>query len=133
MLECNTTAAKEHVSEAEQRIHTIKEHVRGLIIMLPFEHIPWRLTVEFIYFFMLWLNGFPVQSRVSEVHSPHKLLVWWRMDYKRHCPVVPGTYCEVHDELLTFNTMTACMHEAIAVGLTRNLKGIVKFFCLKTG
>jgi hypothetical protein len=27
--------------------------------------------------------------------------------------------------------MTAHMHEAIAVGHTRNLQGIVKFFCLK--
>ena len=39
-LECNITAAKEHVSEAEQGIRTIKEHARGLITTLPFEHIP---------------------------------------------------------------------------------------------
>jgi hypothetical protein len=29
-LECNTTAAKEHVSEAERAIRTIKERTRGL-------------------------------------------------------------------------------------------------------
>ena len=29
-LECNTTAAKEHVSEAERTIRTIKERTRGL-------------------------------------------------------------------------------------------------------
>ncbi len=49
-LECNTTATKEHVSEAEQGIRTTKEHTRGLITTLPFEHIPWQMKIEFIYF-----------------------------------------------------------------------------------
>jgi hypothetical protein len=40
-LECNTTAAKEHVSEAERGIRMIKERARGLITTLPFKHIPW--------------------------------------------------------------------------------------------
>ncbi len=39
-VECNTTAAQEHVSKAERCIHTIKECVRGLVTMLPFTHIP---------------------------------------------------------------------------------------------
>ena len=47
-LECNTTAAKEHVSEAERGIRTIKERARGLITTLPFEHIPQRIKIEFI-------------------------------------------------------------------------------------
>jgi hypothetical protein len=49
-LECNTTAAKEHVSEAERGIRTVKERARGLITTLPFEHIPRRMKIEFIYF-----------------------------------------------------------------------------------
>ncbi len=40
MLECNTTAAKEHVSKAEHMIRMIKERTCGLITTLPFEHIP---------------------------------------------------------------------------------------------
>jgi hypothetical protein len=39
-VECNTTAAKEHVSEAEQTIQTMKEQVRGLLATLPFTNIP---------------------------------------------------------------------------------------------
>ena len=34
---CNTTAAKEHVSEAERSIRRIKERTRGIIGMLPFD------------------------------------------------------------------------------------------------
>jgi hypothetical protein len=37
-LECNTTAAKEHVSEAERTIRTLKERTRGLLATLPFLH-----------------------------------------------------------------------------------------------
>ena len=39
-LECNTTAAKEHVSKAERTIRTIKERTRGLLATLPFSHMP---------------------------------------------------------------------------------------------
>ena len=39
-LICNTTAAKENVSSAEQTIHTIKEQSRGIVCTLPFEYIP---------------------------------------------------------------------------------------------
>jgi len=69
-VECNTTAAKEHVSEAERNIRTIKERTRGIIGTLPFEYIPRRLKMEIIYFAVLWLNAFPVKMGVSSVHSP---------------------------------------------------------------
>jgi hypothetical protein len=84
-VECNMTAAKEHMSEAEQMIRTIKERTRGLLATLPFEHIPRRMKIEFICFIVLWLNAFPVKSRISSTFSPRKLLVWWKLDYKTHC------------------------------------------------
>ena len=37
LVECNTTAAKEHLSEAERSISTIKERMRGIVGTLPFE------------------------------------------------------------------------------------------------
>jgi hypothetical protein len=39
-IECNTTAAKEHVSKVERTIRTLKERVCGLLAMQPFKHIP---------------------------------------------------------------------------------------------
>ena len=89
-LECNTTAAKEHVSEAERGIRTIKERARGLITTLPFDHIPRRMKIEFIYFCVLWLNAFPVKSGISSIHSPRELMVRWKLDYKRHCRMDRG-------------------------------------------
>jgi hypothetical protein len=57
---------------------------------------------------------------------------WW-LDYAKHCWVVPGTYCEVQDEPLLSNMITACTHKGIALRPTRNLQGSVKFYCLNTG
>ena len=65
---------------------------------LPFTYIPRRMKIEFIYFVTLWLNAFPVKSGVSETFSPREILLRWIMDAKKHCRVLPGSYCEVHDE-----------------------------------
>jgi hypothetical protein len=105
-VECNTMAAKDHVSEAERTIRTIKEWTRGLLATLPFQYIPRRMKIEFVYFMVLWLNVFPVKDGILAVYSPRELLVRWQTDYSKHCRVLPGMYCEVHDEPSPLNTMT---------------------------
>jgi hypothetical protein len=132
-LKCNTSAAKEHVSEAEPTIQTLKERTRGLLATLPFSHVPKRMKIEFVYFFILWLNAFPVKTGIFAVYSPQELIVRWRLDYKKYCRVLPGTYCEVHDQPTLTNTMAWQMHECIALGPTGNLQGSIKFYCLTTG
>jgi hypothetical protein len=132
-LECNTTVAKEHVSEAEHMIRTLKEWPRGLLATLPFLHVLKRMKIEFVYFIVLWLNAFPVKTGSSVVYLPQELLVWWWLDYKKHCRILPDTYSEVHDEPTPTNTMAWRTHECIALGPTENLQGSVKFYCLTTG
>ncbi len=82
-VECNTTAAKEHISEAERAIRTIKERTWGLVATLPFQHIPRSMKIKFVYLMVLWLNAFPVKNGISAVYSPRELLVRWRMDYSQ--------------------------------------------------
>ncbi len=132
-LECNTTAAKEHVSEAERTIWTMKERTRGLIATLPFSHIPRRMKIGFVYFVVLWLNAFPVRLGVSATYLPRELVMRQKLDYKKHCQVLPGSYCKVHDEPVPTNTMVARTHACIALGPTGSLQGTIKFYCLTTG
>jgi hypothetical protein len=134
-IECNTTAAKEHVSKAERTIRTVEERIHGLLatLPLPFSHIPKRMKIEFLYFVILWLNAFPVKSGISQTILPRELLMCWRLDYKKHCRVQPETYCEVHDKPVPTNTMAWRAHEAIAMEPTGNLQGSVKFYCINTG
>ncbi len=98
----------------------------------PFESIPRRLKMEFIYFVVLWLNTFPVKTGISAIYSPRERVVRWRLDYKKQCWVLPGKYCEAHDEPLPSKTTTTCTHECIACGPTGNLQGSVKCYCRRT-
>ena len=91
------------------------------------------MKIKFIYFCILWLNAFPVKSGISSTHSPQELMVRWKLDYKQHCRVEPGTYCMVHDEPMPSNSMAPRTHTAIALGPTGNMQGNVKFYCLATG
>ena len=88
----NTTAAKEHVTDAERMIRTVKERARGTICTLPFTHIPRRMKIELVYMMILWLNAFPVRNGISSVYSPRELVVHTKMDYKKHCRVGFGEY-----------------------------------------
>ena len=101
----NTTAAKEHVVEAERTIRTIKERCHGFLGTVPFKLVPRCMKIEFLYFVILWLNAFPVRSGISKVYSPHEIIVRWKMSAKKHCRVLPGSYCEVHDEPDSSHTM----------------------------
>ena len=129
----NTTAAKEHVAEAEIKIRVVKERNIGVVNTLLFTYIQRRMKFEFIYFVTLWLNAFPVKSGVYETLSPREILLRWRMDAKKHCRVLPGSYCEVHDKPNPYNTTVSHTHKGIALGPTGNIQGSVKFYCLNTG
>jgi hypothetical protein len=79
------------------------------------------------------MNAFPVKSGVFNKILPRELLLRWQLNYKKHCRVEPGTYCEVHNEPTLTNTMTPRTHKAITLGPTGNLQGSEKFYCIHTG
>jgi hypothetical protein len=91
------------------------------------------MKIKFVYFIVLWLNAFLVRTGISDWFSPQELLVRLRLNYKKHCWVLLGTYCEIHDKLDPLNSMVACTHKGIALGPTGNLQGSMKFYCLNTG
>jgi hypothetical protein len=91
------------------------------------------MKIVFISFVILWLSAFPVKSRTSTTFSPLELLVHCKLDYKKHCQVLPGEYCEVHDVPSSLNTMVLRTHEAVVLRPTGNLQGSVKIYCLTTG
>ncbi len=132
-LECNTTAAKEHISEAERGIRTVKERTRGVIATLPFEHIPRRMKIEFMYFVVLWRNVFPVQKGGFSCILAARAPCLMETGLHKALPSTAWHILEVHDKPLPSNQMTAQTHKAIATGPTGNLQGSVKFYCLKTG
>ena len=101
--------------------------------IIPFTYIPRRMKIEFIYFVTLWINAFLAKSGVSETFSPREILLRWGMDTKKHCRVIPGSYCEVHDEPNPTDTTVIRTNGRIALVPTGNLQGGVKFYFLNTG
>ena len=82
---------------------------------------------------ILWLNVFTVKSGISQTILLRKLLMRWHLDYKKHCQVQPGTYCEVHNKPVSTNTMAWRTLHAIALGPMGNMQESVKFYCINTG
>ncbi|KAL7447969.1 hypothetical protein ACHAXS_000114, partial [Conticribra weissflogii] len=129
----NTTGANEHVWEIEQKIRVIKERAQGMLTTHPFKMLPKRILIELIYFHVLWMNAFPVRNGISERFLPRELVLNQKLDFKKHCKIPFGSYCEVNDEPTPLNLMTARTSPAIALGPTGNFQGTYKFFSLKTG
>ena len=102
----NTSAAREHVTEIERQIRTTKEHCRAVVSTLQFEIIPKLMVTNIVYFVVLWLNAFSVQNGVFKDHSPSSIVIHTKMNWKRHCKVLFGTYCEVYGEPDPSNDMT---------------------------
>ena len=76
---------------------------------------------------MLWLNAFPVRSGVLNTFSPQEIMLRWRMDAKKYCRVLPGSYYKVYDKPAPSNLMVSRTHEGIVLGLRGNLQGSVNF------
>jgi hypothetical protein len=133
ILTINTTAVKEHVPEVECKIRLIKEQGRGILNTLPFKKMPRLMLIELIYQVVLWLNAFPAKSRVSETLSPPEIVYRHKLDFAKHCRSPIGTYCEVHDELTSRNTMVTCSTPAIVLNPTGIFQGTYKFFSLAMG
>jgi hypothetical protein len=49
----NTTVAREHVGEIEQKIRVIKERARGMINTLPYKKLPRLMVIELLHFCMM--------------------------------------------------------------------------------
>ncbi|KAL7502475.1 hypothetical protein ACHAXN_000430 [Cyclotella atomus] len=70
VLVVNTPAAREHVTDIERRIRTVKERGRGTKNVLPYERLPKLMLIELINFAVFWLNAFPSDLGISDELSP---------------------------------------------------------------
>jgi len=127
----NTTAAREHVGEIEQKIRVIKERARGTFNTLPYKKIQRVMVIELLHFCVIWMSSFPVKSGISEKWSPRELVSRTKLDARLHCRAPFGSYCEMHIDPDIMNTLEP--NWAICIGPTGNLQGSNKFLSLATG
>ena len=133
ILAINTTDTKEHIPEVERRIRLIKERGHGILNTLPFKKLPCIVLIELMHHVVLWLNGFPSKSGVSQNLSPIEMVIQHKLDFKKHCKAPFEACCETHDEPSVTNYMTSRSGASINLGPTGNLQGTCKFLSLDSG
>ncbi len=133
ILVINTTVAKEHVLEIEERIRLIKERGRDILNTLPYKTVPQLMLIELIYHVVLWLNAFLTKSGISKTLSPQEIVFCHKLGFSKHCKALFGSYCEAHNKPTPLNTMVTRSTPAIVLGPTGNQQGTYKFLSLTTG
>ena len=116
------SAAKEHVSEINRYICTVKERSHAVASTLTFQYLHKLIVTKIVYFAVLWINYFPVKHGVSTKYSLRAIVSHTKLIWKKHCKVVFYTYCEVNDEPHPSTLMVTRTHKYIALDPTRNLQ-----------
>ena len=91
------------------------------VTMLPFKLIPARIIIKLIHYCVFWLNSFPAKNGISDVLSPHAIVVGATVDYHNHCKIEFGTYVQTHEQ--HDNTMIPRTIGAIALRPSGNSQG----------
>ena len=115
----------------KRTIHLVMELTCIIENTIPFTGLPRHVTIEIFHVIVLWLNNFPVKSGMSTKCSLRVLTCHYQLNAKTHCKTPFGAYCGVHDELTPSNNKTPMTHEPFHMGLTSNIQGSYKFYCLK--
>ena len=75
----------------------------------------------------------PHADGISNTLGPRTIMTGLVADYKIHCAVPVGAYCEVHEDPRITNTERSRTIPAIALNATGNVQGSVRFLSLTTG
>jgi hypothetical protein len=122
-LTLNLTAANKHELLVECRIHVIKEQMRVVCHLLPFNTLPRKMTANVILCMTKLLNHFPMKGGLlSMTLSPKMVMSGETINYK-HNMLPFGSYCQDHKETAPHNRLAACTQGAILLGPSGNMQG----------
>jgi hypothetical protein len=117
----------------DNSIRVIKERARGMFNTPLYKKLPNLMVIELLHFCVMWLNSFPVKSGISEKWSPRELVSRTKLDAKLHCRAPFGSYCEIHINPDSMNSLEPRSNWVICMGPMGNLQGSYKFLSLMTG
>jgi hypothetical protein len=98
---------------------------------LPYERIPRNMMIELVNHGNFWLDSFLKHDGISKRLSPRIIITSRTIDYKKHCKLEFGEYCQTHEQ--HNNTMNPRTVGAIALHPTVNEQGTYLFLNLNTG
>ena len=112
----------------------LKEQVRARRTALPYSKIPIIMSVDLAKDVVAWLNSFPSKSSLLPYVGMRTLMTGVQYDYKLHCQVEFGQYCQVHKDKDRKNRVQVDRTTgAIALQHSGNKQGGYRFLNLNTG
>ena len=91
------------------------------------------MLIHLLHHVVMWLNNFPAANGISTRYSPREILQHNKLSVKHHCRAPFGSYCEVHEDNASTNSMKSRGIPAICLGPTGNIQGTYRFLNLSTG
>lgn len=98
-MDVNPMSAGEHVPVIERHIRHLKDGVRGMYQILPFDKkrtLPARMIIELVHAKTFFKNAVPALDGVSDTISPREMVTKQRINYDRHCSLMFGQYVQTH-------------------------------------
>ena len=95
----NTTGAREHVTDVERGIRTIKESARCTVSELrrvKIKTLPKQVIIHMIYFVVMWINAGPNENEISQVYSPREIVTGKVLNYDLQCKANVGQYVHAY-------------------------------------
>jgi hypothetical protein len=89
----STCDADRHVESVERQIRFLKERIRAVRMMMPYDKLPKRFTIEMVHKVTMLINSLPKQNGLHSVLSPREIVT----GKKFRCPSIRiGQYVQGH-------------------------------------
>ena len=111
----------------------VKEQGRGITTTIRYYLLPVQITIQSVYFVIMWLNGILDRNEISENYSQKEIVTGRHLDLKNNCKVVFVSYEESHGDPKVTNNTRPITHEYIFLGPNINLQGNQKILCINSG
>ena len=101
---------------------------------MPYQRLPAIMTSDLVRDVVAWFNQFPSRNSVISTVGMRQLMTGVQFDYRIHCRVEFGQYCQVHEDKDRKNRVDVERTTgAIALKHSGNLQGGYRFLSLETG
>jgi hypothetical protein len=94
--------------------------------------MPDLMLINLIYYVVLWLNAPIWENGALTEYSPREIVTGWKLNFKKHCQALWGSYVEANVDPDRTNTLEPRTAPCIYLGPTGNVQGSVRCFNLET-
>ena len=119
----NLATTQEHVPEAEQNNHVLKEHIHTTYHGIPYTMLPQTIICYMVMETAVKLNYFPAKGGCLNYFSQRETIHHVKLDKKKHCSMPLLSYVLNCDEPTLTNTACACALDCLFLHTVHTKQG----------